>query len=298
MNDQEKINEMKADYTNISIPEKGVAQMEVAISKAKSDRRKSMTLKRWRNALIATAAALTLVVIAPNANRQIAMAMEKVPVIGSFVKVITFGRYEVEKDNYHAQIQVPQILPESPVQAEAVEAINLSIQSYSQLLIDQFQKDLEANKGDFKSIDMDYEVVTDTPQWFTLKINVVETQASGYQYARFYHINKSTNEIVELKDLFLDNSDYVKVVSEEIIKQMRERMKADESQIYFIDSIDMPELDFKTIKEDQNFYFDVNHDLVIVFDEYEAAPGSMGCPEFTLSAESLSKLLKPDLLDN
>ena len=42
---------------------------------------------------------------------------------------------------------------------------------------------------------------------------------------------------------------------------------------------------FQKIDGDQNFYINDQDQLVIVFDEYEVAPGSMGMPEFVIDIE-------------
>ena len=39
---------------------------------------------------------------------------------------------------------------------------------------------------------------------------------------------------------------------------------------------------YEGITADQNFYFNNDGDLVIVFDKYQIALGSMGCPEFVI----------------
>lgn len=54
---------------------------------------------------------------------------------------------------------------------------------------------------------------------------------------------------------------------------------------------------FHAIAADQNFYINDNNQLVIVFDEYTVAPGSMGMPEFVLPNDILTDLLRqPSLL--
>ncbi|MDE7061582.1 MAG: RsiV family protein, partial [Lachnospiraceae bacterium] len=40
---------------------------------------------------------------------------------------------------------------------------------------------------------------------------------------------------------------------------------------------------------DRNFYLNAENKLVIVFDEYEVAPGSMGMPEFVIPEEVLEE---------
>ena len=56
--------------------------------------------------------------------------------------------------------------------------------------------------------------------------------------------------------------------------------------------IDEQQVDlFTTIKADQNFYITEEGKLVIVFDEYEVAPGYMGIVEFEIPTEVLADIL-------
>ena len=49
---------------------------------------------------------------------------------------------------------------------------------------------------------------------------------------------------------------------------------------------------FQGITEQTNFYFNEKDELVIAFDEYEVAPGSMGAPEFVIPQEVTAAILK------
>ena len=73
---------------------------------------------------------------------------------------------------------------------------------------------------------------------------------------------------------------------------MREAMAADESRTYWVDSTETPYWNWQGIEEDQNFYLDENGNLVVVFDEYEVAPGYMGAQEFTVERSLFEKLLR------
>ncbi len=73
---------------------------------------------------------------------------------------------------------------------------------------------------------------------------------------------------------------------------MRAQMAEDENKVYWVDCEDVPEWNFERLKEDQNFYFDEAGNLVIVFDEYEVAPGYMGALEFTVERAVFEGLLK------
>jgi hypothetical protein len=59
-------------------------------------------------------------------------------------------------------------------------------------------------------------------------------------------------------------------------------MAQDENKIYFIKSEDEPS-GFDKITDETNFYINENGGVVIVFDEYEVAPGYMGVVEFNVS---------------
>ena len=75
------------------------------------------------------------------------------------------------------------------------------------------------------------------------------------------------------------------VLSGEVRRQMEERMAENTGASCF------PE-EFTAIGPEQNFYFNTDGDLVLVFDEYTIAPGSMGMPEFTIPSDVYETLLK------
>ena len=59
------------------------------------------------------------------------------------------------------------------------------------------------------------------------------TQASGAEFIKIYHIDKTTDQVVTLGDLFQPDADYVSVLSDEVRRQMEERMAEDEAAGYF-----------------------------------------------------------------
>ena len=157
-------------------------------------------------------------------------------------------------------------------------------------LIRQFEDTL--SEEGYHGLHVTQEVVTDNALYYTVKLSVLETEASGYEHNQFYTIDKQTGNVVTLEDLFAEGSDYISVISENIKTQMKEQMAADEGVIYFLDNDDMPEFNFQGITEQTNFYFNEKNELVIAFDEYEVAPGSMGAPEFVIPQEVTAALLK------
>ena len=112
-------------------------------------------------------------------------------------------------------------------------------------------------------------------------------------YSRYFTLDKRTGEVLSLSDLFLEGSDYIGAISNDILRQMTEQVEAGEGD-YFIPGGNWPEEEcFQAIDANQNFYLDASGGLVIVFDEYEVAPGSMGMPSFLIDAQAISDLLAP-----
>lgn len=286
---------LKEDYQHLHIPEEGRRMMNEKIEQAKLDKKRKSLTRRVRFAGGAVAAAMAVIVALPNTNESIAKAMEKIPVIGSIVRVVTFRDYDYNDGNSEAHVSIPNIETDgsNSNNEDAANQINNDVKGYTQQLIDQFEADAKDYYGSeaYKGLDVSYDVITDTEDWFTLRITVLETAASGNQYYRFYHIDKKTNSVATLSTVFKDDVDYITPISENIKEQMRTNTNEDKGIVYFLDDEEISD-NFKEIKPDQNFYFNSNNDLVIVFDEYEVAPGSMGNPEFVIPNSVISGLLK------
>ena len=235
-------------------------------------------LRRWA---LGAAAAVALFVAVPNLSPTAAAAMAEVPVLRSVVELVTFHRYTYDDGHRSADITVPELGG-----GDAAQEVDRQVQAYTDQLLARFQEDCrEAGSEAYGSLDTAYRVVTDTDGWFTLRIDTTETQASGYQTSRFYHIDKATGEVATLRDLFREDADYVSALSGEVRRQMAARNGESGSQDYF------PE-DFDAIDPAQNFYWSGDGDLVLVFDEYTIASGSTGMPEFTIPADVYESLLK------
>ncbi len=289
---EEKLMGLKKEYENMQVPDEGAEIMKKAMDRAKADKRRAETKKQWNRAVIGAAAAIAILVILPNTNEKVAYAMERIPLIGKIFDAITIRDYTYDDGHNSAEVKVPKVITEEEESKEhpAVDQVNKSVDEYTKELLTQFENNMQMEG--YQNLDVSYEVVTDNDTWFALDIAAVQTEASGYEFHRFYNIDKITGENVELKDLFKEGSNYLSMVSEEIKKQMQTKMSEDEGSIYWLDNQDYPEDNFKEIKADQNFYLDNEGNLVIIFDEYEVAPGYMGVQRFTIDKEVISDILK------
>ena len=311
----------------MTIPEEGRERLQAGIDRARMEK-KRMERARRRSAWTAVAAAAVVLIALPNTNVQIAHAMENIPVLGGFFRLVTVRQYNYSDENHDAEIELAQITygedtgeaapagevavgaaaPEGPeagsaegasagqeaavakLSEDGVQAVNQDMETTVEELIRQFEETL--SEEGYHGLHVSQEVVTDNAQYYTVKLSVLETEASGYEHNRFYTIDKQTGNVVTLADLFAEGSDYLTVISENIKTQMREQMAADEGVIYFLDDEDMPEFNFQSITEQTNFYFNEKGELIIAFDEYEVAPGYMGAPEFVIPQEVTAALLK------
>ena len=323
MTEQEQLRQLKEEYKSMTIPEEGLERLQEGIDRARMEKKRAERARRRSAWTAAAAAAVALLIVLPNANLQIAHAMENIPVLGGFFRLVTVRQYNYSDENHDAE-ELAQIIredvedntsvgevavgaaapettdagsgedagPEAAVaklSEDGVEEINQDMEATVEELIRQFEDTL--SEEGYHGLHVSQEVVTDNAKYYTVKLSVLETAASGYEHNRFYTIDKQTQEVVTLADLFAEGSDYVSVISENIKTQMREQMAADEGVIYFLDETDMPEFNFRSITEQTNFYFNEKGELVIAFDEYEVAPGYMGAPEFVIPTETVETLL-------
>lgn len=245
--------------------------------------------------IAASAACFVFIILflLPNVSVTYAQALEQLPVIGDLVRVVTIRNYYYDDNHWKMDINIPQIESED---SKSVDYINKDVSELTTALINRFYEDLEinGNKG-YGSLNVDYEVVTNTDSWFTLKLTVCQTAASSNTYFKFYHIDKNQGKIVELGDLF--NTDkFSDILVAEIKMQMQEQMANDENISYWINNSGIGE-EFATVSADHNFYWNENGDLVIIFDKYEVGPGSMGTPEFVIDKGVIRDILKSEFKD-
>ena len=151
--------------------------------------------------------------------------------------------------------------------------------------MDQFYEDTDyGNNENHLAVQVDYDVITNTDSWFTLRLCATETAASSNMYYKYYHIDKSTDEIVTFSDLYGEDDAQKAQIKEDIIGQMEEQMKADDQKVYWI-SLVKEDISFNSEEEGWNFYFAENGELHIVFDKYVVGPGQMGCPDFAVKTD-------------
>ena len=238
---------------------------------------------------ISTAACILFVmlVLLPNLSVTYAHAMENIPIIGDLVEIFTIGNYFYSDDRHELDAEVPKV--NDPSNEQVSDLINKDVNELTSAVIQKFSDDLEiSHDTGYGSIYIDYETVTNTDEWFTLKLTVSEVQASSNTYFKFYHIDRTNGTYVTFGDL-IDSEDFGAI--EQIIReQMEAEMAADPDVVYWTEDTKLGQ-SITALTADQSFYFDDAGNLVIVYNKYEVGPGSMGCPEIVIGKEKFEKYL-------
>ncbi len=298
MEDKELLDRLREEFDAIPVPEELEGRVRSAISSARKGETDMKTKKHWiRNVGVTLAAAAAALVLCVNVSPTVARALENIPVLGPITRVVTLRTYTDDRGdgNVTAHIDVPAV-------ESAGAELEQAIEDYTDQIIAQYESDAQAategaemGESGHYELDLSYTVATDNDRVFALRFNKTLVMASGTEEVKIYAVDKATGELLTLADLFQPDSDYQAVLTENIQQQMRRQMEDDEMVTYWLDSED-PEWDFTELAEDATFYINEAGRLVIVFNEYEVAPGYMGAVEFAIPAEAVAEIALPEYL--
>ncbi|MED0679374.1 DUF3298 domain-containing protein [Aneurinibacillus thermoaerophilus] len=283
-----KLEQLKKQYMDIPIPN----ELDFVVKKALNQRKRR---KRLLKCLAGTGAAAIVFVIGINSSPTIANAFSKVPVVANIVKVFTFREFKIEDKNYHADLKVPAV---ANLENKSLEnGLNQKYLEENKKLYADFKAQmdsLEKNGGGHLGIDSGYQVKTNNEKILSISRYVVNTVGSSSTTLKFDTIDKQKQILITLPSLFKDDS-YIAVISNYIKEQMIRQMKADPGKVYWVSYPGGPELtpdmEFKIIAKNQNFYINKDGKLVISFNKYDVAPGYMGTVEFTIPTDVISNIL-------
>ncbi|HIU42965.1 MAG TPA: DUF3298 domain-containing protein [Candidatus Ventrousia excrementavium] len=289
---------MRAQYESQNAPDELHQRLQTLISEnARPPKRRAAII--WLRRIGGSAAAAMLALcIAVNASPDAAALLADIPVLGQVVRIFSFREYQDSQNGIELKLSSPHI--SGLGDSEAEERINTLFDEYADKIIAQYEADVAAVAGKEEghiSISSSYSVPVDSDRQLTVAIDTTIIMASSQQCTTYYNIDKQTGELVPLSGLFKGGADYVTVISDEIKRQMRAQMDADDDVYYWLDS-DVEDWNFTSIAQDQQYYVNENGELVISFDKYDIAPGYMGSVSFTIPKDVLSDIvLTGGLLD-
>ena len=149
--------------------------------------------------------------------------------------------------------------------------------------------------SDLYQVGYDFRVSDGGGSTLTLALTYYSAAGSSYYTTSFFNFDRRTRALIELDGYFIPGS-AAAILRDEILRQMRLRMAADENQVFWIDGLTEPDepLDWDVVlaavRENNGYYFNDLGELVIVFGKYDVGPGSMGAPEFVIPAEVRAEL--------
>ncbi len=189
---------------------------------------------------------------------------------------------------------------ENAAAANFTADINKKIEKYVQTyvsgqkaLYEEYKKAFFAAGGTEKEwndrqfdIQVDYEVKFNRGAIVSFVITANQEWSSTYNERTFYNLDLLNGKYVTLQEMLGDN--YVNVANIQIVRQMQQRVKENPNYVYWgVTDNGASEgfSGFTTVDEYTNFYINANGNVVIVFDEYDVAPGFMGEQEFEIIVE-------------
>ncbi len=171
------------------------------------------------------------------------------------------------------------------------DELNNAVNDYIRDARKKFLLYLNRKYNGYVAEDTRYTVIRDDGRYFIAQFITTINVGGSMDFSRWIVFDKSLGKVLSLADMFKDGSDYIGVISAEIIAQMRFRNE-NEGAGFFVSDGGTDEDCFTEISGDANFYINNDDKLVIVFDEYEVAPGFMGCPEFIIPDEVLKEIAR------
>lgn len=229
-----------------------------------------------------------------NCTPALAQALEAVPVLGSIVRVVDLRSYSLFWGDTGISVQDPVLDGDT----QAVDQVEQKKEEFIAQMQDVFLHYATRKYQGYVAEDVSYEVMRDDEELFILRFDATLNAGGSVDYHSHIILDKRTEQVLKLADLFHRDANFVFPISREIRAQMEEQMKAGTGSYFLPSGIWSDDTCFQSIDpEEQDFYINDAGQLVIAFAEYEVSPGYMGSPEFIIPTEVLDGLLaQPSLL--
>lgn len=128
------------------------------------------------------------------------------------------------------------------------------------------------------SLDINYQLHFSSPHRISFSVEQTHTLANAYTELLFFNLELPSGRELSLPELL--GPDFRAIADAQIRRRIAERSRLG-GEVFFA-----PDRGgFRTISDRQQFRLDEAGNVVIVFEKYEIAPGSMGIVEFTVVPE-------------
>lgn len=279
---KDKYNELQSSIH----PESQLIEKTIAKCKNKNQNNKGEQIMKFnfKKISVSIAACVLVFVSVVNISPTFAATMEDIPILGSFVKIISVRSYIEDNDDYTTTVKQPVVNESGVIDVNIAiekavedykESAKLSIQDYKDAFIATGGTEEEFKAKDIQ-VNVNYEIKSNTNKYTSFVLEMYENWLASSASYEYYNLDSSTGKKITLQDLL--GEDYINISNQAIQSKISE---TESDNLYF------PKGDggFETINENTNFYINENGNPVIVFEKYEIAPGSTGMPEFEIAVQ-------------
>lgn len=263
---------IKKTYDKQELPQDLELAIKERLKKAQMKTNRNNIIKLSSRVLMAAAAIFILTI---NLSSQIALASEKIPVLGSIVKLVNVKTYTLDEKDKEIAVKIPHINSKE-------DSINSLNKKYLKEGQNNYRKFIEVKGKSYAN--MNYKKIVDDSRFLVIKRQVTVSQADSYSENKFDTIDKMSGVVVTLPMLFKDTS-YINEINHEITKQIKHSNKNFWTKE---DEKGGTVKQFTTINRNQKFYINKDHHLVIVFDPMQIAPNYVGSPEFIIPTKVIN----------
>ena len=109
----------------------------------------------------------------------------------------------------------------------------------------------------------------------SFSINATQIMADSYLQKKFYTVDLKTGEVYNIEHFL--GSDYQNIVKKSVQQQIAENKEKYPNLMYFDEAVNNLK-----ITNEQPFYINKDNQVVVVFTQFEIAPGYMSLPEFII----------------
>lgn len=207
-----------------------------------------------------------LLIIAP-------LSISPITAYENSAKLVLLEEKHYETDGTIVTIKFPQVINVDDKIKKVIN--NLILETIDTFLDETKEFDKNPNTDHKLIVDINFDNYYSDNEIFSFSINSSQILADSYLQKKFFTINPTTGEIYNVEHFL--GSDYQNIILTAVKKQIAENTKNNPNLIYFDE-----EVNNLNISIDQPFYINKDNHVVIVFNQFQIAPGYMSLPEFII----------------
>lgn len=190
----------------------------------------------------------------------------------NYAKLELLKEEHYETDSAIITLKRPQVINVTNAQ------IKNSIDKLIKQTINDFLIKLSDCSQEHKTIaEIAYQNHYSDDQLISFSINFTQIQGDSYLQKKFYTINLNSGEVYNVEHFL--GADYQEIIKTDVQQQVKENKDKYPNLSYFND-----EINNLTLHIDQPFYLNKDKQVVIVFNQFQIAPGYMSLPEFIIKS--------------